>query len=288
MSDINQIEEKKEFQKFTQFQSSVFVSNKIDLKDVRCVNKYLKFDYFVDSIIHQYFHMSSPSRWDDLFETKYLDFLNSDFMAKEHPQDLEELKSMSIFCTCMTCNNSDNEEASWKNYDTDREQIIRVTYDFNGLCTILSKAAIGKIYVGRMDYRSRKDILDPIPIINNGYEKMKDENNLDVLYVNNFCLKQDAYKYENELRFCIIKRGDEFKQLKSNRIKNVNLTSAIKQITLPPITPKNQSSEEYQTKLFAQIKKALLLKAICPKVPVHVSNLYNTNEEEMTSEFTFI
>lgn len=262
---------------FSERNSSVLVSEQLK-KEIKndYVHKYLSIDYFVDSIIHQYFYLASPSTWEDPFETKYLEFL--DYFQT----DKEELQKMSIFCTCMTYNDTDSEEASWKSYGNDKEEIIRVTYSFNKLLEIFVKTG-ENIYIGKMDYRPRKEIVNPTAV---PCKRGTKENLLEVLYVNNFCLKQEAYQYEKELRFCKILRGEQFKAKKDYRIEPVNLNPAISRITLPPINYRKLKVDEVKGKLFEQIKKYLLLKSICPEVPIYMSNLYDSSKEEMSSEFT--
>ena len=280
--DIPQKE--KGFQSFSLYPgtSSIMVSNRL-MHQVNCriVQKYLPIDYFVGSITEHFFYMAAPSKWEDVFEMKYLEVLdnpNNGFPSKDMPK----LKEMSIFCTCMTYNDSDNEEASWKSYDKDREHVIRVSYDFAKLCTILDKATDENIYIGMVDYLPRKAILSPMRIdCNNG------DSNLDVLYVNNFCLKQDAYKYEKELRFCKIITGEKGKNLKEYKIEHIDVSPSIIKITLPPINYKRIKKDESDLKKKEQVIKYKRLKEICPTISIHASNLYDTSKEEMTSELIY-
>ena len=224
--------------------------------------------------------MAAPSKWEDVFEMKYLDILNSPNNGFPS-EDLPKLRDMSIFCTCMTYNDSDNEEASWKSYNTERERVIRVSYDFAKLCTIIDKATDDNIYIGMVDYLPRKTILSPIRI-----DCKKENSNLDVLYINNFCLKQDAYKYEKELRFCKIITGEQGKNQKEYKIENIDVSSSITKITLPPINYKRMTREESELKKKEQVIKFKRLKEICPDISIHVSNLYDTSKVDMTSELT--
>ena len=227
--------------------------------------------------------MAAPSEWDDVFEMKYLDILDSPNNGFPS-EDVSKLKDMSIFCTCMTYNNSDNEEASWRSYVTEREQVIRISYDFAKLCTILDKSTNQNIYIGMVNYLPRKAILNPMGI--NCIRNKSDENDLDILYVNNFCLKQDAYKYEMELRFCKIITGEQGKSQKECKIENIDISPSITKITLPPINYKRLTQEEAESKKNDQLQKFKRLKEICPKISIHVSNLYDTSKEDMTSELT--
>lgn len=285
-------EEKSAFQSFSPYteSSSVLVSEKLQEElqkriyngsEYRMVQKYLLMDYFIKSLLNRYFYMSAPSSWDDVFEMNYLTFLNSSNNTILQ-KDLSKLKDMSLFCSCMTYNDSDNEEASWKSYNSEREKMIRISYDFDKLCDILNKSIDEKIYIGIVDYKPRREILESKPV--NRTYKNGTNTEAEILYVNNFCLKQDAYIYEKELRFCKIKYGKRSKEEKGIRIENVDLLPSITKITLPPINPKHLTPEEYEEKKFHQVKMALILKAICPDVLVHVSNLYNTSEVDMTSE----
>ena len=245
------------------------------------VQRYLPIDKFLDSTLHHYLYMAAPKTWEDPFETKYLDTLNDGFHDLRKQEDMDDLKEMSMFCVCMTYNNSDNEEASWKAYGENKERIIRVTYDFNKLCSILDETREENFFIGKVDYRSREYILKPHYVFY-GTPPMKLPK--EVLFVNNFCLKQEAYQYEKELRFCKILKGDVYKNKDCYRIENVDLTSAITKITLSPINFKKMSIAEEIEKMSKQNNNYLLLKALCPDVPIHVSNLYNKNKEEMTSE----
>lgn len=272
------------FQSFSLYPgtSSIMVSDRL-MQQVNCciVQKYLPIDYFVSSITEHNFYMADPSKWDDVFEMKYLEVLdnpNNGFPSEYLPK----LKDMSIFCTCMTYNDSDNEEASWKSYDTERDRVIRVSYDFAKLCTILDKATDENIYIGMVDYLPRKTILSPMRI-----DYRKEDSNLDVLYVNNFCLKQVAYEYEKELRFCKIIMGEQGKIQKEYKIENIDVTPSIIKITLPPINYKRIKKEESDLKKKEQVIKYNRLKEICPTISIHASNLYDTSKEEMTSELTF-
>lgn len=255
-------------------------------KDLLLVQRYLSIDRFVDSVVHQYFYLAAPSTWEDPFETKYIDVLNNpELMNNQNENDRTALKEMSVLCSCMTYNDSDNEEASWKAYE-DKERLIRVTYDFHQLCNILNSTKEKNFYVGKVYYKSRKEILQPKGISFKGKEE--ENNKLEILFVNNFCSKQLAYMYEKELRFCKILKGEQFKDKKNYRIEPINLTPAISKITLPPINYKKLKIDEVNGKLFEQIKIYLLLKSICPKVPIYVSNLYDSRKEEMYSEITLL
>ena len=275
-----------DFQRFYRIRegASVFVSeqliNELPQKEVnnvtiKFVQKYLPFDRFVDSIVNKYFYLSAPSAWGDPFETKYLDVLGNPQMYRIPQESVAELKDMHIFCTCMTFNDSDNEEASWKSYG-DTDEVVRVSYDFDKLCEALS---VESIYVGKIVYKPRNIILNPTPVFNSNTD-IKDNA---VLLVNNLCYKQDAYEYEKELRFCKIKRGDEFKEIKGCKALDIDLSSAIFQITLPPI--KFLNDEEKKVKLLEQMKKYSLLKQICPQAKIFISNLYDSSKESMITEY---
>lgn len=248
-------------------------------KGYRLVNKYLSIDYFIESILQRYFYMSAPSKWEDPFETKYLEILDGPVKDNLQLNAKDQLKEMSIYCTCMTYNGSDNEEASWRSYGDDIEQIIRVSYDFDKLCKILDKAIDENIYIGKMNYQPREKIVKDTIVFD---DTEGEDDPLAVLYVNNFCLKQDAYQYEKELRFCKIKKGENIEE--EYRIENVDLSPAIIQITLPPIKHKKLDAYKSISKNVDQIKKYVILKTICPDVPIHVSNLYDSSKVEMTSE----
>jgi Protein of unknown function (DUF2971). len=281
------------FQQFETFNGSkyVLVSNKLEevLKQEKgeessmkgLVQRYLPIDRFLDSTLHHYFYMAAPKTWDDPFETKYLDTLNGELQNLMKPEDFDEIKEMSIFCVCMTYNNSDNEEASWKAYGENKERIIRVSYDFNKLCSILDEAQEEDFYIGKVNYMSRKCILEPHNVFKDIPEP--EPSNKD-MFVNNFCFKQDAYQYEKELRFCKILKGEQNNNEDCYRIEGIDLMPAITKITLPPINFKKMSHAEEMEKKIKQYINFLLLKALCPNVPIHISNLYDKSQVEMTSE----
>lgn len=246
--------------------------------DIILVQKYLPIKHFIKSITEKYFYLAAPSEWDDPMETKYLEELDKSLKSKQKDSDTQKLKKMSIFCSCMTYNDTENEEASWKSYNKDIDNVIRVTYDFDKLCEILDEAN-DKIYIGNVVYKTRKEIIDPTKERNNGEDKK-----LEQLFVNNFCFKQKAYSYEKELRFCKIMDDEKSKNERDYLIKNVDLSSAIVQITLPPINHKKLDNYESIEKIVRQLIKALKLKNLCQNVSVHKSNLYNSSEIEMTSE----
>lgn len=251
--------------------------NKKD-NDVILVQKYLPIKHFIKSIKEKYFYLAAPSEWDDPMETKYLEELDKSLKNKQQDGDTQRLKKMSIFCSCMTYNDTENEEASWKSYNKDIDNVIRVTYDFEKLCEILEEAN-DKIYIGIVVYKTRKEIIEPAEVKCDGEDK-----ELEQLFVNNFCFKQKAYSYEKELRFCKIMDDVKSKKEKDYLIKNVDLSSAIVQITLPPINHKKLDNYESTEKIMGQLIKALKLKNSCPNVSVQKSNLYNSSEIEMTSE----
>jgi hypothetical protein len=225
--------------------------------------------------------LASPSEWDDPLEVKYLDFLKSEKNPTLKSEDSKKLLQMSIFCCCMTYNDSENEEASWKNYGDSKEKIIRVSYDFDKLCSVISKSVEEKIFIGKLIYKPRKEIICPTLIKKDSEYTTK--NDLEQLYINNFCLKQNAYAFEKELRLCKIMHDNKYKEEKGFMIENIDVSEAILHITLPPIIFKGLNYMELADKKFEQIKKFLVLKSICPNVPIYVSNLYNSNEEDMIS-----
>lgn len=282
-----------EFQHFNKRkeQSSIWVSSQLmdEMKSVQgkednhtfLVQKYLPINYFEKSISDKSFYLAAPSEWEDPLETKYIEELDKSLKNKQLNDDTKKLKEMSVFCSCMTYNDTENEEASWKSYSKDMDSIIRVTYDFDKLCEILDKAN-DKIYIGKVVYKSRKDIISP-----SKEEKKEEDKELEQLFVNNFCFKQKAYSYEKELRFCKIMHDKKSKDAKKYLIENVDLSPAIVQITLPPINHKNLDCYESIERLMGQLIKALKLKNLCPNVSIKKSNLYNSSEKEMSSEFDF-
>ena len=95
-----------------------------------------------------------------------------------------------------------------------------------------------------------------------------------------------AYKYEKELRFCKIITGEQGKNQKEYKIENIDVSSSITKITLPPINYKRMTREESELKKKEQVIKFKRLKEICPDISIHVSNLYDTSKVDMTSELT--
>lgn len=267
--------------------TSILVSSKLmdEMKRVQCkkdndiilVQKYLSIDNFTKSIADKYFYLATPSKWEDPMETKYFEELDKSLKGKQQNSHTERLKRMSIFCSCMTYNETENEEASWKIYNKDIDNVIRVTYDFEKLCKILDETN-EKIYIGEVVYKTRKEILAPKEV------NFGDNTDLEQLLVNNYCFKQKAYSYEKELRFCKIMDDEQGKNKEDYLINNIDIAPAIVQITLPPINHKKLDCYESVERIMGQLLKALKLKNLCPSVPIHKSNLYDSREMEMTSE----
>lgn len=267
------------FQKFSDFTGAkkLRISNKLkeelDQRGETVFYKYLKTENLLKSLAENSLYLASPSQWDDPFETKYMESLGT--IAPQAEEDTSRLKEYSVFATCFKGDSGiANEEAAWKIYMSGSESLVRVEIDAHNLCLALCNSNFeGKLYLSKMVYKSRNDIVTPEAI--SGSVKLDNEEALEDLFINNFSLKRNAYKYEEEVRVSLIKKGG--KDIDHMILSNFNWDGVIKRITLQPLNPRQPQYEEKRLRnilTYYKIKDANSDMKICK------SNLYDSNEEE--------
>ena len=117
------------------------ISNELDVTKTdnpKCLLKYIQADYFIESLAKKTLYLSSPSKWDDPFETKYMDSL--DLIKDQCEKDKETLKNFSVFATCFKRkdnNKESNEHVGWNSYLHEGESVVRLEIDTYKLCDAL-------------------------------------------------------------------------------------------------------------------------------------------------------
>ena len=267
-------------QKFSDFAGAkkLRISNKLkeelDQSGETVFYKYLKTENLLKSLAEDSLYLASPSQWDDPFETKYMESLGT--IAPQAEEDTSRLKEYSVFATCFKGDGGiANEEAAWKIYMSGSESLVRVEIDAKKLCEALCNSTFGegKLYLSKMVYQSRKDIVTPVGIPVPG--ESDSEEKLQDLFINNFSLKRNAYKYEEEVRVSLIRKGG--KDIDHMILSNFNWDGVIKRITLQPLNPRQP---QYEEKRLRNILTYYKIKDVNSNMEICKSNLYDSNKKE--------
>lgn len=261
------------------------ISNELKFRKTvnpKCLLKYIQTDYFIESLAKKTLYLSSPSKWDDPFETKYMDSL--DLIKDQCEKDKETLKNFSVFATCFKRkdnNKESNEHVGWNSYLHEGESVVRLEIDTNKLCDALldSHFENGTLYLSSMNYQKRKDIVKPTRI-NYNIPTESDDYRLQDLYINNFSLKQKAYEYEDEIRLSLISDNRHIED--HVLLNNFDWNKVIISITLQPLNKKSLSFKESLDKNISTYQQIRYL--INKDIPLFRSNLYDSNEIEMVTE----
>ena len=273
----------KEIQNFSDFnkEKKLRISNKLKKvldhsgKKGSVFYKYFKTENLLKSLVENSLYLASPSQWDDPFETKYMKSLET--IAPQDEKDTSTLKEYSVFATCFKgYSGIANEEAAWKIYMSGSESLVRVEIDAHNLCLALCNSNFegNKLYLSKMVYKSRNDIVTPEAI--SGSVKLDNEEEaLEDLFINNFSLKRNAYKYEEEVRVSLIKKGG--KDIDHMILSNFNWDGVIKKITLQPLNPRQP---QYEEKRLRNILTYYKIKDVNSNMEICKSNLYDSNEKE--------
>ena len=248
----------------------------------------MSMDKFMDAFVGRYFYLANPAQWEDPFEMNYIESLKMDIIPNS-----KDLLKYKVYATCFKTKSKGkdeaNENAAWYSYIHDATKVIRIAFRAKDLETSVDEYALLKnlhFYLAKENYIDRKEIVKNQPTdpkkINDlkdnhgGLEDRKDE----CLFINNFVLKQNAYRYEQEVRLCLIEESKYWE--KSKRIEDFDWIKNIDHITLPPINIKNDA-EAYK-KIKSNIELYRIIKYLNRDIKVMQSNLYNTEEEEMETE----
>ena len=240
--------------------------------------KYFKTENLLKSLAENSLYLASPSQWDDPFETKYMESLGT--IAPQAEEDTSRLKEYSVFATCFKGDGGiANEEAAWKIYMSGSESLVRVEIDAKKLCEALCNSNFdeGKLYLSKMVYQLREEIFTPEAISKAipRSVKLDKEEALQDLFINNFSLKRDAYKYEEEVRVSLIRKGG--KDIDHMILSNFNWDGVIRKITLQPLNPRQP---QYEEKLLRNISNYHKIKYVNSNMEICKSNLYDSNEEK--------
>lgn len=243
--------------------------------------KYMPFTTFLSSFVNKNLYLANPSRWEDPFETRYMEKLHDN-------KKLDKGNRLLCFKAYGTCfksimNNEDepNEDAAWKIYGGNSSMKVRVTFKIGGLIESLNNSACsvnGSLYLTTMAYCDRKFIVGETGI-DPHFDKTSKENKDEVLFVNNFILKQNAYQYEKEVRLCCITKNEE--EQNHVMINNFDWSKVIKYVTLPPI---NYKDDDLIQKINDNIKMYQQIKYLNSNIKVMRSNLYDKEEKKMVTE----
>lgn len=193
---------------------NVFVSDKIQKSVKNVIYRYMPIDNFLNFFYGQYIYLVSPSRWDDTYETKYIEWL------KKTGNGYESLRKLRVFAICFSTT-LNSEEASWKVYKSSGDNIVRIAIDYGCFLRQLRQISYSKLYLSAVNYQTRYEINEEKP--------MDGECSAEELFVHNFSLKQNAYEYEKEIRLCAF-GGDEDHLL----LNGFDWKKAIRTITFPP------------------------------------------------------
>lgn len=234
---------KNDFQTFEKKgEGNLYLSSQ--LNDVEYVYKYIPLVNFLKSYCGRYLYLADPKKWEDPFETKYLDLISKE------PETYDKQCDIKVKATCFTPLSTKNEEASWKAYLGSGKDVLRVKIDFNALLNQLSNAS-KTIYVSKCVYKSRLNIVKGRIFVK---PTKDDSNNQFDLFINNFSLKQTAYKYENEIRVCAISNDG------TNIESEVKLDwdEILKEIVLPP--SKEQGNNNLLRMVLMKINRDFIVK----------------------------
>lgn len=193
--------------------------------------RYVTYRHFIDYASNNYLTFVSPQQWQDPFERR---FLKTDYTKYNYAQP-------DIFCMCTTENGIENEDAAWRLYGNSQDKTLRIKINVDKLLKALndfSSQTGFNIYIGKMIYEFSRTDIEKIHTEENDffhkqffYEPFTDNNYLSLM-----CLKQNAYKYENEVRFFCCKPSDDFSNDLFINIP-INITDVIEEVVVGPIYP---------------------------------------------------
>lgn len=228
------------------------------------IHRYMPFSRFKQDVENNTLTFISPLKWRDPFENVFY-----------NPTQMIQGYTLDIRCICTTYDHVENEESAWARSTDVDDKLIRVTYRFDELCTVLEKAAQEEdcqFYFSVVDYSQSKDNL----VAGNApsYQTIDD-------YLNVLSLKRKAFSYENELRiFAVYKKNVDM------GIKPIGLcpdaySKILDSVTMPPMEPFLREDlrfniyDKLQDLENLQLRKSLL--TLNPGVRICQSRLYSQN-----------
>ncbi len=227
------------------------------------IHRYIPIDRLMEDILDNNITFVSPNLWDDPFESK---FYKDDLKIDEKPVDIR--------CICTTYDCVYNEEAAW-NRATNKENTVRVSYNFKEYCEMLSEIGQEKacrFYLSVADYSQSKDNL----LVSN----IKDEYSAIEKYIKLMSLKRKAFAYENELRIFAVFEGEKLplNDVESFKLCNKKYSEIIHHITLPPLQPNKSINKVFDYDKLQEAKNTPLkdkLAKSLPTVKIQESRLYS-------------
>lgn len=245
------------FQSYTK-KDNIFLSSEIDeyMAKQGVIYKYIPIDNFLRSFHEKIIYLSSPYKWEDPYEVKYLEWL------KNNTSVSGDLRQLNVFAMCFA-KSLVNEEASWKVYKNYGENFVRLAIDRRKFVYQLRRNE-EKAYLTDVVYKSRKEILEDVYIMR--------ECSVKELFLQNFSMKQLAYKYEKEIRLCAF--GGETDHL---LIHDFDWKETINSITFPPFTMGKDRG------LYDMYHYYLTNRLGFTDNQIRMSRLYDKNEDKMTS-----
>lgn len=160
--------------------------------------RFMPLEYALDTLNQGHLWFANPIIWKDPFEKRFLE-------ARYHMQDLNQDRDFpwigNVFCSCFT--QVSTSEAYWNRISDG----IGIEFKFirNLLLDVLERYDQENqvdIYIGKVDYLPTKDIQSS-QFLNNYTNGLQcNEDWAKLLFV-----KRLAYKYEEEIRIVIVKKG---------------------------------------------------------------------------------
>ena len=164
--------------------------------------KYMPLSKAIQSLEEHYLWFAAPEKWSDPFEKRFITNVwepNNIYKTQGHPW------KNRTYCLCMT--NTTISEAHWIVYS--RQEIgISFKIKFGELIKILEQKVKENeydIYIGRVNYKPEKKILQPLPKMDFMQSSLGEKDFLAELLF----LKRNAFKYENEVRIILVRKEDD-------------------------------------------------------------------------------
>lgn len=158
--------------------------------------KYWSYNRLMDVLINEELVFVNPSLWKDPFEKMYLETDYTEF----------GIKQPKIYCMCVATK-TENEEAAWKIYSSEKDRTVRCKINRIALFNILNEFAVKEnftIYFGNINYDLTKAEIKTLDSKTNVHHKNYFEPFSLEKFLELLTLKRRAFKYENELRILIV------------------------------------------------------------------------------------
>lgn len=220
----------------------------------------------------------NPSLWNDPYEVKYL---NTDYSALGYLQP-------KIFCFCVR-NDNENEEASWKIYQTNEPDnpLIRISINAQPFLKSLKESAqkLGyTIYMAKVSYRFKQKEINELYKRDNKYFNEYFDNFNEEKYIRLLSVKRKAFKYEQEIRLFLVPQQKAIVPNENLLRIGIDISSFIR-FTYEPFRRKykEESDEEYKRfiDMYDRQKESIRKQLRCfnSKFKLYRSTLYDDIEK---------